>query len=121
MQQVEVLVGERLTVNGLTTGTITVREITTLTHELRNDTVERGTLVVQRLAELADALLTRTQRSKVLGSLGRHVAKEFKLDATRRGVANRHVHEDVRPLASHVTGARSTAVLPARSRSRRIL
>jgi hypothetical protein len=48
---------------------------------------------VQRLARLADALLARAQRAKVLGRLGRHVGKQLKLDAAGLGVGNGDVKE----------------------------
>jgi hypothetical protein len=38
--QGEVFIVELVSVNGLSTGTIVIREVTTLTHELRNDTIE---------------------------------------------------------------------------------
>jgi hypothetical protein len=85
--QVEVLVLELLAVDGLTTGALrTVRlvsclqvagrmtyvatgEVTTLEHELGDDTVEGGALVVEGLARAAGTLLTSAESTEVLGGL----------------------------------------------------
>jgi hypothetical protein len=85
--QVEVLVLEFLAVDGLTTGALwTVRllpclrvvggmtyvatgEVTTLEHELGNDTVEGGALVVEGLARASGTLLTSAESAEVLGGL----------------------------------------------------
>jgi hypothetical protein len=44
-------------------------EVTTLEHELGNDAVEAGALVVEGLAGLAGALLAGAESAEVLGSL----------------------------------------------------
>ncbi|OIC23906.1 hypothetical protein A7L51_18925 [Acinetobacter baumannii] len=48
--QVEVLVGELLAVDALTTGAVAAGEVATLEHELGDDAVEGRALVVERLA-----------------------------------------------------------------------
>lgn len=73
--QVEVLVGKLGTVDGLTTGTVAGSEVTTLEHEVGDDTVERGALVTE-------ALLTRGESTEVGGGLGdnagiRHQGKQL--------------------------------------------
>ena len=62
----EVFVVEFGSIDGLAASAVASSEVAALTHELRDDSVELGTLVVQRLAELADALLARAQSSEVL-------------------------------------------------------
>jgi hypothetical protein len=54
--ELEVLIRELLAVNGLATSSVTVGEITTLDHELLDDTVEGGALV--SVAILAGRQLT---------------------------------------------------------------
>lgn len=57
-------------------------EVTSLQHELRDDTVEDGALVAQRLARLAVALLASAQSPEVLNSLGDDITKQAHHDAT---------------------------------------
>ena len=59
MLQLEVLVSELLSVDALAAGAIAFCEVTTLTHEVSDDTVEGGTLV-------AEALLPSAQGTEVL-------------------------------------------------------
>ena len=44
--------------------------------------MEAAVLVVQGLAHLADALLTRAERAEVLGGLGHNVVVQLKHNAT---------------------------------------
>ena len=67
--QGEVLVPELLTVDGLTAGTIASSEVTTLEHELGDDTVEGSTLEVEGLAAAASTLLASAESAEVLGGL----------------------------------------------------
>jgi hypothetical protein len=67
--QGEVLVPELLAVDGLTTGTVAGGEVTTLEHELGNDTVEGSTLEVEGLAAAAGTLLTSAESAEVLSGL----------------------------------------------------
>jgi hypothetical protein len=55
----KVLVLELLPVDALSACAISLREISALDHEALDDTVEARALVVQRLASLSHALLTR--------------------------------------------------------------
>ena len=73
---------------------------TALEHEVRDDAVELGALVVERLAGFTDALLARAQGSKVLDCLRHDVAVEAHDDAAGRGAAYRNVEEDLRVFAS---------------------
>jgi hypothetical protein len=60
--QLEVLIGELVAVDGLATSAVALCEITTLDHEVLDDTVEGGALVTK-------ALLASSKSSEVLGSL----------------------------------------------------
>jgi len=60
-----------ITVDGFTTSTIMVGEITALKHKVRNDTMETTGLI-------AKALFTSTESTEVLGSLGNYISVEFK-------------------------------------------
>jgi hypothetical protein len=73
--QLEVLIGELLTVDGLAASAVTTGEVTTLEHELGDDTVERGALV-------AEALLASAESLEVGGSLGDNIIKQVEVDAT---------------------------------------
>jgi hypothetical protein len=53
---------------------VTTGEVTTLKHELRDDTVEPG-------AGIAEALIAGAQGAEVLGGLGNDVVEEVELDA----------------------------------------
>ena len=71
--------------------------------------MERGTLVVKGEAKAAHTLLTGTESAEVLGSLGRHVAKQLKVNTTRGRTANGNVHEHVGSLTFKVlTGTTTT-------------
>lgn len=69
--QGEVLVGELLAIDGLAPGAVVVGEITTLTHEVGNHTVEGGALV-------AEALLAGAQSAEVLRCLRYDVIPQLK-------------------------------------------
>lgn len=60
--QLEVLISELRAVDGLSTGTIVVGEVTALTHEVRDDTVEGGALVTE-------TFLARAQCTEILARL----------------------------------------------------
>lgn len=73
--QLEVLVGELLAVDGLAAGSVAVGEVSSLNHEVGNNAVEDGALVVEGLSRLADSLLSGAQRTEVLHRL-RHRLSE---------------------------------------------
>ena len=81
---------------------------TALEHEVRDDAVELGALVVERLSALAHALLARAERAEVLDSLGHDVAVQAHDDAARGRAADRDVEEDLRvacvELSAFTTG-----------------
>ena len=70
MLHLEVLISELGAVDGLATGAVASSEITALSHESRDDTMEGGSLVVEGLAGSTETLFTSAESSEVLGSLG---------------------------------------------------
>jgi len=71
----EVLVRELVSVDRPSTGAVATGEVTTLRHELRDDTVELG-------AGVAEALLAGAQSTEVLGGRGDDLVVELERDAT---------------------------------------
>ena len=69
----EVFVSELLAVDASSTGSISTCEISSLEHELSDDSVEWGSLVSLSLRLLA-------KLSKVLGGLGDHIVVELEVD-----------------------------------------
>ncbi len=65
----EIFVSKLLAIDGLTAGAVSAGEVTTLEHELGDDAVEGGALVVERLARLSDTLFTRAECAEVLSGL----------------------------------------------------
>jgi hypothetical protein len=96
MLQLEILVWELFAVNRLAASTVERGEITTLDHELFNDTVEDRTLEVQWLALLSHSLLSRAESPEVLGGLGNDIVEQFKGNATGLLLADLNVKEDAR-------------------------
>merc|ERR1711879_967243 len=76
--ELEVLVGELLAVDGLSTSAVATGEVTTLEHELGDDTVELG-------AGVAEALLVGAEGTEVLNGLGDDVVEELEVDAASAG------------------------------------
>lgn len=66
--ELEVLVVELVAIDGFTAGTVEICEVTTLHHEILNDTVEDGAFV-------AKTFLTSAQGPKVLNSLWNILSK----------------------------------------------
>jgi len=71
----EVLVGKLLTVNRLATSAVAAGEVTTLEHELRDDTVESR-------ARVTETLLAGAESTEVFGSLWNYVVIENEVNAT---------------------------------------
>lgn len=69
-------------------------EVTTLEHEIRDDTVEDGVLV-------AKALLASAEGTEVLGGLGNDIAKEFKLNSANGSYIVSQVKVGFSQLAKH--------------------
>jgi hypothetical protein len=79
----EVLIGELLTVDGATTGTVVAGEVTTLEHELGDDTVEGRALVTLTLGLGAEL-------TEVAGGLGDVLLEEVEDDTARLGGTGAH-------------------------------
>jgi len=92
--QGEVLISELRSVDALSTSSVTAGEVTALTHELGDDSVEFASLEVEVLAPLALALLTSAEGTEVLSALGGNVGEQLELDAAGSGAAYVDVEED---------------------------
>lgn len=90
----KVLVVKLLAVDGLAAGAIADGEVTALDHELLDDAVELGALVVEGLAGLAQALLAGAQGAEVLGRLGHDVVVQLHDDPAGLLGADLDVEED---------------------------
>ena len=88
MTNLEVLIIESAAVDGLTTSTVAIGEVSTLwmkgtrdnpylAHELGNDSVHLAVLVAERLAALAISLLTSAEATEVLGGLGNDISEQL--------------------------------------------
>jgi len=82
--QLEVLVLELVTVDGLATSTVVGCEITSLAHKVRDDPVEGGSLVTK-------SLLAGAQGTEILGSLGDDIGPELHDNPTHRGAVGGHI------------------------------
>ena len=90
----EVLIGESLSVDGGSTSSVSGGEITSLSHELRNDSVESASLEVESLTLWSAALLTCAESSEVLRGLW-SVSCEVHSDSAGSLTANGNVEEDL--------------------------
>ena len=89
--QREVFVCELAAVDGLAPGAISLREVSALGHEPRDDPVEDRALEVERLATLlADALLAGAESPEVLARL-RSVGGQLHVDLAKRGAVYRNL------------------------------
>lgn len=97
--QLEVLVGKLGAVDGLAAGTIAGGEVTTLQHEVGDDSVEAGSLV-------AEAVLASAELSEVLGRLGDNAVDGWAGRQRRKGSDNRQEAWSVSsvPSTKHLNG-----------------
>ncbi len=79
--QLEVLILEFGSVNGLSATSVTESEVTALSHEAGNDSVEFGALEVERLARVAYTFLASAQCSEVFGGFWNDVTEKAEDDA----------------------------------------
>lgn len=70
MFQREVFIFEFVAVDGFAAGAVVVGEVATLTHEVRNDSVERATAV-------SETLLTGAQGTEIFGCSRNDVASQL--------------------------------------------
>ena len=105
MRQLKVLVLKLSTIDGFAAGAISLGEITTLNHELLNDTVKEGALEVERLPKLAETFLAGAEGSEIVGRLGHDIVKEFECDATGRLAADGDVKKHSATSALGFAGA----------------
>lgn len=70
--EMEVLILEFVSVDGLSSSSVVVSEVTSLAHEIVDDTVERGSLV-------SKSLLSCAQSSEVLSSPWDNISAELKI------------------------------------------
>lgn len=96
----EVLISELGAVDGLTTSAVASGEVTTLDHEVWDDTMELAALVVKWLAGLADALLASAKAAEVLGSLRDDIREELENDPASGLATDGDVEEDPRTAHS---------------------
>lgn len=85
---VEVFVGKSLAVDGLTAHTVEVGDVTTLDHELWDDSVENGVLE-------AKTLFTSTQGSEVFSCLRNNLVEQFKDNSWLLFTVNGNVKKDL--------------------------
>jgi len=97
---VEVLVSELLSVDGLAASAVASGEVSTLSHEVRDDSVEGGALVVKGLAGLADALLSSAEAPEVLRGLG-GVLEQAESDPAGGSAPDGDVEEDSGVVSCH--------------------
>ncbi len=91
----EVLIGKLGTVDRFSTNTASVGEVTSLKHELGNNSVEDGTLEMQRLSRLSHPLLSSAKGSEVLGSLGDCISVELHNDSASWLVVHGDIEENL--------------------------
>ncbi|KAI5402322.1 hypothetical protein KIW84_050075 [Lathyrus oleraceus] len=92
----EILIGELGSINGLSSGSVSSREVTTLAHEIRDHTVEGRAFVMKRLPASADSFLAGAECTEVIS--GERSGISVKLhDNTARGLASDgHIEENFR-------------------------
>jgi hypothetical protein len=96
VRDLEVLIGELLSIDGLAPGAISAREVSSLDHEVGDHAVEGGALVVQRLpSRRCRARLAGAECAEVLAGAGGDVAVELHHDAARGLVPDGNVEEDL--------------------------
>jgi len=88
MLQLEVLVVELLSVDGFSASAIMVCEVTSLTHELRDDTMERRALV-------SETVLASAEFSEVSCCARDNIVIKLEFYPSNRLAGDRHVKEDV--------------------------
>ena len=70
MSQLEVLISKLFAIDGFSASSVSSSEVTTLTHEVGNDTVEGGSFV-------AEPLLSSAQSTEILSGFGNHIGSQL--------------------------------------------
>ena len=91
----KVLVIELSAEDGLTTGTVSLGEVTTLGHEAWNDSVELGALVAEGNTRAGAATEATGESGEVLGSPGHGVTVHAEDDASSILAIDLNVEEDL--------------------------
>ena len=79
----QVLISERSAVYGFSTSTVIGGDVTTLSHELRENSVKGAALVAEGFPTLSNALFTSAESAKIFRSQGT-VIEEFEFDSAGR-------------------------------------
>jgi hypothetical protein len=82
MSLVKVLILKLLAIDRFTSSSISVCKVTTLDHELLDNTVEDGAFKVEGLSSLAFTLFTSSQGSEVFCCFGNNIGPQFNHNAT---------------------------------------
>ena len=86
MTQFKVFVLESVAVDGFSSRTVMIREVTSLTHEILDDSMKCRSLK-------SETFLTCTKCSKILCRFRYYVRSQSHFDSTQRFVVRRHVEE----------------------------
>ena len=89
VSELEVLIGELVSIDGLSSGSVVVGEVTSLAHEIGDDTVEAGSLV-------SESLLAGAQSTEVLGGLGNNIGSQLHGDSSSGLSANGDIKVNLR-------------------------
>ena len=91
----EVLVLEFFTIDRLSTSSISSCKVSTLSHELSDDTMEARSLVVKWLTGFSNTFLTCAEASEILSSLWCLVSIKLNRDSSNLLATNSDIHPDV--------------------------
>lgn len=91
MFEFEVFIFKLVSINGLASGTISVCEVSSLSHEISDDSMERWSLV-------SKSFLSGTESFEVGSSLGDNTIKQFEDDSASWGGSDFDVKENFRHL-----------------------
>ena len=94
MLQIEVLVVELVSIDGLATSAVSVGEVAALGHESGDNAVELASLEVEVFARVALAGGSVSESGEVLGSLGHGVTEHSHDDAASRLTVDLNVEVD---------------------------
>ena len=99
MFHLKALVVKGSAVDRFTTSSIKVDEISSLYHEVFNNSVKQRSLEVQRFSgRFSDSSFAGDKLPKVFGRFRDNIAVEFDNDASKSDVSNRNVEKDPRPV-----------------------